>query len=407
MKRIDFNKGWTCRCLTREEEARAVTLPHDAMISEPRTEDSVAEGNIGWYIGGDYEYVKRFDAPAEWQGKALLIEFEGVSRDAEVFINGEKAAERPYAYTNFYVDAAPFLRFGEENEIRVVARNTDQPNSRWYPGTGIYRPVWLFLGDEARIPVNGVQIRTLSILPATIEVRVRTSQPGPVKVEVLSKDGVLARAEGVSGSAGGYYPVAAKFGSSAQTVSPAQACGYAAVIRMEIPGARLWSCEEPHLHTCRVSFAEDVVEETFGIRDLKWDADNGLTINGQRVILRGACIHHDNGVLGACAFPEAEARKVRILKENGYNAIRSAHNPCSKALLDACDRLGVLMMDEYVDVWDIHKTKYDYVLHLAQWWQDDLREMVEKDFNHPSVIMYSTGNEMADTSEKKGIAFTD
>ena len=406
MKKMDFNRGWICRCLTRDEEAYPVTLPHDAMISEPRTEDSVAEGNIGWYIGGDYEYVKRFDVPEGYSRKLALIEFEGVSHGAEVYLNGELVGQRPYAYSNFYVDVSDKLKVGAENELRVVAHNTEQPNSRWYPGTGLYRPAWLYLADEAYIPVNGVRIRTESIRPAVIEVAVRTSVPGPVSVEILREGRGVAKAEALSQPTEPYQAVPARFGESAQAPSPAQRCDNVAMLRIEVPDAKLWDCDHPNLYTCVARFGEDEVVETFGIRELVWNPQVGMTINGQRVILRGACIHHDNGVLGACTYPEAEERRVRLLKENGYNALRSAHNPCSKALLDACDKLGMLMMDEFVDVWYIHKTKYDYVLDLAKWWQDDLREMVEKDFNHPSVVMYSTGNEVAETSEQKGIDFT-
>ena len=406
MKKIDFNKGWICKCLTRDEEAFPVTLPHDAMLAEPRAEDSVAEGNIGWYIGGDYEYVKRFDVPESYADKKVLIEFESVMHDAEVYVNGEQVAARPYGYTNFYADLSSHLKCGEENEIRVIAHNSEHPNSRWYPGTGIYRPVYLHLADSEYIPVNGVQIRTLGIRPAVIEVRVRTSAPGSVAVEILREDAPVLKAEAATQSVEPYAPVPAVFGKSAQNASPAQRCENVAVFQLEIPDAALWSVDDPNLYTCKAAFASDEAEETFGIRELKWGPDVGMTINGERVILRGACIHHDNGILGACTFPEAEERRVRLLKEAGYNALRSAHNPCSKALLDACDKLGMLMMDEYVDHWYIHKTKYDYVQGLAEWWQDDLREMVEKDFNHPSVIMYSTGNEVAETSEKKGIAFT-
>ena len=376
------------------------------MLSEPRTEDSVAEGNIGWYIGGDYEYAKRFDVPELYRDKKVLLEFESVYHNAEVFVNGEKAAFRPYGYTNFYVDPSPYLRYGQENEIRVIAHNAEQPNSRWYSGTGIYRPVYLYLADEAYIPVNGVRVQTVGIHPAVIEVTVRTSVPGKVSVEILREGESVLQTDADTSAVDAYAPVPAEFGNSAQTVSPAQSCDNVAAFRLEIPDAKPWSGDSPNLYTCKVSFADDVVEETFGVRELKWSAEEGMTINGERVILRGACIHHDNGILGACTFPEAEERKVRILKENGYNALRSAHYPCSKALLDACDKYGMLMMDEYVDHWYIHKTKYDYVLGLADWWQDDLREMVEKDFNHPSVIMYSTGNEVAETGEPKGIAFT-
>ena len=381
MKKIDFNRNWTCRCLTREEEPYSVTLPHDAMRSEPRTAESVSEGNSGWYLGGDYEYTKHVFVPSEYSGKKVLIEFESVYHNAEVYINGAKAAYRPYGYTNFYVDTEGLLKYEAQNEIRVIARNSDQPNSRWYSGTGIYRPVYLWTGDKKYIPVNGIKIHTVSYAPAVIEVEIKTSCPGMVKVDILDKDQNILTQE-------------------------VENTGHPSVFRMEIPNAKLWDCDHPNLYTLRATFGEDVVEETFGIRLLEWNPENGLTINGKREILRGACVHHDNGVLGACTYPEAEERRVRILKENGYNAIRSSHYPCSKDMLDACDRLGMLMMDEYVDVWYIHKTKYDYAGYLEEWWQQDLKDMVEKDYNHPCVIMYSTGNEVAETAQKKGIELT-
>ncbi len=382
MKKLDLDQDWQCRCLTRPGEPVSVTLPHDAMRAEPRANDSAGEGNIGWYIGGDYEYTKRFPAPAQWRGQSVLLEFEGVYHNAEVWLNGEKAAFRPYGYTNFYVDIAPLLRYGEVNEIRVIARNADQPNSRWYPGTGIYRPVWIWLAGEEHIPVNGVRIRTVDHRTGEIEVSVRTSRPGEVSVEILERDTDKAVVSARGNSQDGR-----------------------AVFRLTIPNVKLWDCDTPDLYVCRARFGDDEAEDAFGVRALAWGKD-GLTINGRRTILRGACIHHDNGLLGACSFPEAEERRVRVLKENGYNALRSSHYPCSKALLDACDRLGMLMMDEYVDVWYIHKTKYDYAGTLEEWWRQDLRDMADKDFNHPCVVMYSTGNEVAETAQEKGIAFT-
>lgn len=381
MRKVDFNQGWQCRCLSGCGEFYPVSVPHDAMIHETRSARSTGGENIGWFEGRDYEYVNNFTVPEEARDKTILFEFEGVYHHAEVSINGRKAAYRPYGYTNFYVEADDFLKYGGENEIRVIARNEDQPNSRWYSGTGIYRPVWMYIGDKKFIHVDGVRIRTMSHEPAVIEVEVNTSGPGTVSVEICDEDTTVLTETG-------------------------EAINGKAVFKLTVPNARLWSCDTPYLYSCIARFGEDEVKETFGIRTLSWDADNGMTINGERVILRGACIHHDNGLLGACVFPEAEERKVRVLKEAGYNALRSAHNPCSKAILDACDRLGVLMMDEYVDVWYIHKTKYDYAQELMDWWKEDLRDMVRKDFNHPSVIMYSTGNEVAETSEKKGITFT-
>ena len=405
-----------------------MTLPHDAMLSEPRTQESTGEGNIGWYIGGDYEYTKNFFVPEEYKGKKVLIEFEEIYHNGEVYINGKKAAYRPYGYTNFYVDTEGFFQYGKENEIKVIARNADQPNSRWYSGTGIYRPAYLYVGEEKHIPVNGVKIRTLSYDPARIEVVVKTSSPGEVSLKIEFEGSKVLRVIGESTKIGNVNNdkiissdnknmqpnESVQTGKNGQKSELAQVeaeknnqeAAYQAIFQLDVPNAKLWDTEHPNLYTCKAIFGEDEVTETFGIRELIWNPQVGMTINGERVILRGACFHHDNGVLGACTYPEAEERKMRILKENGYNAVRSAHYPCSKALLDACDRVGMLMMDEYVDVWYIHKTKYDYAGQLADWWKQDLKDMVDKDYNHPSVIMYSTGNEVAETAQKKGLALT-
>lgn len=382
MRKLDFNKDWMCKCITRDEPAFPVTLPHDAMRAEPRSEESIGEGNISWHVAGDYEYTKIFTVPEEYSDKIVILEFESVYHKAEVYINGEKAGFRPYGYTNFYVEANQYLKYGQKNEIRVIAHNAQQPNSRWYSGTGIYRPVWLYVLDKVHIPLNGVKIRTLSYEPAVIEVKAATPGPeGDVKVEICDGGKTVVQACGRASQSGARFEIT-------------------------IPDGKLWDIDTPNLYTCRVSYADDIVEETFGIRELKWGPEQGLTLNGKRVILRGACFHHDNGILGACAYPEAEERKVRIMKENGYNALRSSHYPCSKAILAACDRLGMLMMDEYVDVWYIHKTKYDYVNYLMDWWKQDFQDMVDKDYNHPCVIMYSTGNEVAETAQEKGIALT-
>lgn len=380
MKKLDFNRDWTCRALKDGATAIPVTLPHDAMRTEARVNTSLGEGNIGWYEGGDYEYVKRFAVPAELKDKRLVLEFESVYHNAEVWVNGQKAAYRPYGYTNFYVELNPWLKPDAENEIRVIARNADQPNSRWYSGTGIFRPVWLYALDEGYILINGIRIETLSIHPARLRMRVRTSRPGTVKVEIIDEENIVAAASDMTGS------------------------DDMADMKIDVPDAKLWNVDTPNLYTARVTFEQDVVEETFGIRTLTWTPEKGVAVNGERVIIRGACIHHDNGILGACTYPEAEARRIRILKESGYNAVRSAHNPASKYQLEACDKLGMLMMDEYVDCWYMHKTQYDYAGYVSEWWKQDMKDMVEKDYNHPCVIMYSTGNEVAETAQPKGVA---
>lgn len=379
MKAIDFNEGWRYRRLEEEGEGIAVAIPHDAMLGEPRTGLSAGGINTGWYEGHDYVYTKHFSLGREYEDKSLILEFEGVYHKAEVWLNGEKIAYRPYGYSNFYADCSGHLNYQGDNELKVIARNADQPNSRWYSGAGIYRPVKLWTADREHIELNGVKIRTLSIYPAEIEIRVKTTGTGMLSAKILDGEKEVASVQGESDGS--------------------------AVMRVRIPDAKLWSTQTPVLYQCCVSYGTDEVIESFGIRTLTY-GQNGICMNGERVIIRGACIHHDNGILGACCYPEAEERRIRILMENGYNAIRSAHNPCSKALLDACDRLGMLVMDEFVDCWYIHKTKYDYVCHMEKWWKRDLADMVDKDYNHPSVILYSTGNEVSETAQEKGINLT-
>lgn len=374
MKATSLLTGWTCRHLGDTAPGKTVTLPHDAMLAEPRTALSAGGTNTGWYEGYDYEYRRTLTVPENELADTHILEFEGVYHNAEVWLNGQKAAFRPYGYTNFYVDCAPYLHAGE-NELRVIARNADQPNSRWYSGAGIYRPVQLWTAGGAHIALNGVRIRTLSLDPAVVEVRVKTTAPGTVRLTVDDLPAVQQESDGE------------------------------AVFTLTLDNARLWTPETPNLYTCRVSFADDEVTETFGVRKVEWGMD-GFLFNGKRYIIQGACIHHDNGLLGAVCDPDAVARKVRLLKENGYNAIRSAHNPCSKALLAECDRQGMLVMDEYIDHWYIHKTEHDYVDYFNDWWHQDLTDMVEKDYNHPCVVLYSTGNEVSETAQKRGIALT-
>lgn len=386
MKKICFNHGWLFHKCGGDALASPVTLPHDAMLAEKRSNASAGGANISWFQGGDYLYEKRFDWPMavdeEYTTSRALLEFEGVYHNAEVYLNDEKIAEHPYGYTRFYAELTEKLVDGE-NRLRVLVQNAKQPNSRWYTGSGIYRPVNLCLLPKDYILPDSVRIKTLDYRQPAISVAAATSGAGRVSIEILREDETEVL-WGVQGESDGNLQ-----------------------LTLPLPGAALWSPESPALYRCRVCYGDDCEEVLFGIRIVECDAAEGLRINGQRVILRGACIHHDNGVLGAVAEPYAEARKVRLMKETGYNAIRSAHNPCSKALLEACDRQGMLLMDEYVDMWYMHKTKYDYAGYFEQWWRQDLSDMVSQDYNHPSVIFYSIGNEVAETGQKRGIALTD
>lgn len=353
MEKQSFCGGWTCN-------GAPVTLPHDAQITEPRSAGA-SNGGHGYFPGGVYRYEKRFTAPREWEGRTILLEFEGVYKNATVSLNGEELCFHPYGYTGFFVELTN-LRCGGENTLTVVADNSRLPNSRWYTGSGIYRPVWLYVCQKDGLRPGMVKVRTLSHSPAVIEV----SSPIPVRAEV----------GGVAGEG--------------------------TCFRMEIPGARLWSAEHPNLYTMNIRAGEDAMPLTFGIRTIRW-SDEGLFINGEETLLRGGCIHHDSGILGAATYAESEERRVRILKENGFNAVRSAHNPASTALLEACDRLGMYVMDETFDMWYNRKNAFDYGADFAQWWERDTAAMVERDFNHPSVILYSIGNEVAEPFEARGV----
>ncbi|MBN2047335.1 MAG: DUF4982 domain-containing protein [Anaerolineaceae bacterium] len=378
MKRINFNQHWSFQ-KHGADHWQTVDLPHDAMIHEPRDPES-ATGSAGAHFpGGKYVYEKTFDVPAEWQQKTVSFEFGGVYRNAKVYLNGEEAGERAYGYSRFFVCADNLLQYGKENTIRVIADNSQVPNSRWYSGSGIYRPVHLHVANQIHISPDGVKVSTLSYEPATVLVET-SANGGNISVEIRDGEQVIAAGSGAS-------------------------------VEFTLEGARLWSAESPNLYQCRVSLTEngEMVDEasvSFGIRLVEWSAKQGLWVNGKEVLLRGGCVHHDNGILGACAFDKAEERRVRVLKEAGFNAIRSSHNPTSVAMLEACDRLGMYVMDETFDMWYTHKTKYDYAADFEQWYQDDMKAMVDKDFNHPSVIMYSIGNEVTEPHEERGIELT-
>ena len=389
MNRIPFNTGWTCRPAASEAEEVPVTIPHDAMQWDPKSADSPSGVNSGWYSARDYLYTKHFSSAdiRRSSGDLTLLEFEGVYRNARIRLNGRLIASHDYGYSGFYADLSEYIAEGD-NVLTVEAHNSDQPNCRWYSGTGIYRPVWLCVMPERHIMPDGVRITTVDYRTGRIAVDVRTSHPGVVYVSVLDADGrSMAQFKALSDRLDGR--------------------GNLMHEECVIPDVRLWNTDEPNLYTCVVRFGDDEQREVFGVRTVECDARRGFRINGERVILRGCCIHHDNGLLGACAYPAAEERKVALLKGGGYNAIRSAHNPCSKALLDACDRLGMLMLDEYVDGWYIHKTRYDYGTEVEANYRDDLADLVAKDYNHPSVIMYSIGNEVSETAQPRGIALTD
>ena len=380
MKKISWNKGWRFRNELRNEAEVEAVLPHDAMQTESRLKDMKNGAAAGFFPGGRYVYRKRFAAPEEWCGQRVIVEFEGIYQNSSVSLNGSELGGWIYGYTGFSLELTDHLRFGEENELVVIADNSRTPNSRWYTGSGIYRNVNLYVGNFSHVALDGIFVTTESIEPAELRIRTDTvnAENCELVLTVLDQDGNLI------------------------------AKGSGADCRMIIPEAKLWSAETPYLYCVVASLYHngallDEQKIKTGIRLLSWNAVDGLQVNGETVKLRGGCIHHDNGILGSRANSDVEERKVRLLKEAGFNAIRSAHNPCSKALLDACDRLGMYVMDEAFDCWQFKKTDYDYSIYFDQEWQRDLRAMIHKDRSHPSVILYSIGNEIGDTGKESGV----
>ena len=379
MKKFDFNNDWLFY-KQGETEKKHVTLPHDAMIHEARCADAPGSSAHGFFPGGVYIYEKSFTAPADWEGKHVVFHFEGVYKNAVVCLNGKEIASRPYGYSPIDACADSLLNIDGENTLTVTADNSQLPNSRWYTGSGIYRPVSVIVGGTDRIEWQGVRITTLSYSPARIRVETHIEGNGDIKVEIQDASGnVVVAGEGTDGE-------------------------------LVVPDAKLWSDETPNLYTAHVTMYKDgvmvdEVTEAFGIRVIEW-SPKGLFINGKETLLRGGCFHHDNGILGAAAYDESEDRRVRIMKENGFNALRSSHNPTSDALITACDKYGMYLMDETFDMWYMRKSKYDYGMDFEEWWKADTIAMVERDYNHPSVIMYSIGNEVSEPAQQKGVEQT-
>ncbi|WP_029429853.1 glycoside hydrolase family 2 TIM barrel-domain containing protein [Blastococcus sp. URHD0036] len=403
MPRIDFNRDWACRTkVTAFQELgggaasdwEPVTLPHDAVISQPRRPTLEHGETTGWYPGGAFEYRKTLAVDEADRGDRFFLEFDGVYRDAMVYVNGALAGRHAYGYSRFVVRIDPFLSFGSDNEIRVECRA--HQDSRWYSGAGIHRDVHLITKSPGHIAVDGVAVTTPDIdgQRAVVAAAVEVVNGNPTTT-TFTLTAVLEDAHGAE-VASDRAPVTVFPGERA-TVRP----------RLYVPEPALWSVDSPSLYSLRLELCDgdEVVDEertTFGIRSLRVDPQHGLRINGEVVKLRGACIHADNGPLGAAAIGRAEERRVERLKEAGFNAIRSAHNPISSAMLEACDRLGMLVMDETFDMWTSGKSDFDPAFQFEDWWERDVEAMVAKDINHPSVVFYSIGNEIPEAGSPFG-----
>ena len=380
-KRQLFDFGWQ---FTHNGTTQTVNLPHDWDIFEGPNSGKGATGTGGgWFEAGKGEYRKTFKSSGD---EVVKLHFEGVYQKADVYVNGQKAGQHHYGYTPFTVDVTPYINKVKKqaNEVVVKVDNSEQPNCRWYSGSGIYRHVWLETMPALHIAENGVFVTTPEVSADKARVQ--------VDVTVQNESQTDRNATVVVGSAQ-LMVVAVKAGES-KTVSTT----------LFVNNPRLWSPESPTLYEAKVELKEtgNIIDNTtvkYGIRSFSFDAENGFVLNGKKVLINGACIHHDDGVLGACAFDDAEIRKVRQMKEAGFNLIRTSHNPTTRAFLDACDSLGMLVIDEAFDGWRTQKNPYDYSTVIDSCFRQDIHVMVLRDRNHPSVISWSIGNEVIERKD--------
>ena len=367
---------------------QTINVPHDWSIEGTPDPKNLTGSGGGYFPAGVGWYRKTFDAPKTWKSKRVSVEFDGVYMNATVYLNGHALGTHPNGYTSFAFELSPYLALGHGNVLAVRVDNSEQPNSRWYSGSGIYRHVRIVVTDPVHIAHWGVFVTTpeatVAHAEAVLHIRIANELARTADVALET---TIASESGVSVATA----------RSLNHLANAQSTDVAQVI--SVPNPELWSPETPRLYRAvtRVIQRGKVVDEVatmFGIRSLAWSTAGGFELNGKPIKLHGGSVHADNGLLGAAAFDRAEERKVELLKGAGNNAVRTAHNPPSPAFLDACDRLGLLVLEDSFDVWRTPKVKYDYARFFDEWWQRDLDSMVLRDRNHPSVIMWGIGNEI-------------
>jgi len=357
--------------------------PFDPGQSEGGASTGHVLGGVGWYR-------KHFKLTPADNGKCVVVRFDGVYMNADFWINGQHLGNHPYGYTSFEFDLTPYLKpAGEENVIAVRVRNEGK-NSRWYSGSGIFRHTWLTVTDSIRVPTWGVFVTTpeVSKEKAIVKIASEVRNDGGVETDVV----VRARVLNPKGKTVQTSESKLRLGSN-ETRTVEQL--------IEVRSPKLWSPDSPDLYSATIEIVAagktlDTTSTRFGIRKIEVDAENGFRLNGQMLKLKGGCMHHDNGLLGSATIDRAEERRVELMKANGFNAIRTSHNPPSPAFLDACDRLGILVIDEAFDCWNEGKNGQDYHLYFKDWSERDIASMVRRDRNHPSVVIWSIGNEIPD-----------
>ena len=417
MRNLNLDKEWLFQHGTRNSfqysslpDPVTVDLPHDYMIGSETFPEAPARGASGFYTAGAAHYLKTVTIPAEWKDDLVFLKADGIMMNATIEVNGCKAALQHYGYAPFSAEITPYLYFGEENSLTITVNPSMQPNSRWYSGAGIFRSLSLVHTPKVHIADGGLFIYTkeiewdengkavLAYLNSETEVVNRTGRNQIVRMTVGlypngSEEPVLNRTTRIQ-------------------VNPGKT--ETAYLTLTVEDPSLWDAENPNLYKARASVSvegeyrtrfipagdtditTDTEETLFGIREIRSDVRHGLRINGRSVKLKGGCLHHDNGLLGAVSLYDSEVRKLSILKSIGYNAVRTTHNPPSAVFLEACDRLGLYVFDEAFDAWGMGKMPGDYNQFFGTDWQKDLAAFVKRDRCHPSVIIWSTGNEITE-----------
>ena len=374
---------------------RRLDLPHDWSIEGTMRQDAPGGGQMGFYPGGVGWYRKAFRLPAGSAGQHAWLEFDGVYMNSDVWINGVHLGRRPYGYISFAYDITPHLAPGI-NVVAVRVDNSAQPNSRWYSGSGIYRHVWLTLTDALHVGHWGTYVATPRVDSSGADIVVKTRvendeatrRQGTLRSVVLDAAGrEVARAE---------TPFMILAGQSAEGEQ-----------RVHVPAPHSWSTLTPYLYALRTEVRDgarvtDVVTTPFGIRSIAFDADRGFLLNGRRVKLNGVNLHHDAGGLGAAVQERVWERRLALLRAMGVNAIRTSHNPPAPEFLDLCDRMGFLVMAEAFDEWTFGKVPQGYHRYFAEWSERDVTDFVHRDRNHPSIVLWSAGNETGEQSAPEG-----
>ena len=403
---VSFNQGWKFALAAGDEAAlpgfddngwRELDLPHDWSIEGEFSQDNPATPGGGALPGGIGWYRKTFRMNAADRERLTYISFDGVYRNSEVWINGNYLGKWPYGYSSFRYELTPWLKYGEEeNVVAVKVDNSAQPNSRWYSGSGIYRNVWLTTTDKIAVDHWGTFVTTpevstgAALVRVSTEIRNSTGSKAILRLETTiydADDRRVAKTE------------------TDQVEVPSTGTTVAQELTVKNPG--LWSVDNPQLYRVVTTIRSgqllaDSYETVIGIRSFEFDREKGFVLNGEPVTIRGVCNHHDLGCLGAAVNTRALERQLEILKEMGCNGIRTSHNPPAPELLDLCDRMGFIVMDEAFDIWKTGKTEFDYHLDFDEWHRRDIEAMVLRDRNHPSVFIWSIGNEVMEQWERDG-----